>query len=114
MLLTQKVVMVGTLHKQCIYLFQLPDYENLYIDMNDVISVCAGCVNEEHENPNASVSPEIIEEKLLTYVCQYIEALFWYVRPQKLLFLAVDGVSPLAKLNNLRADLFTKVMHYRV
>ena len=93
-------------------MFQLPDYENLYIDMNDVISECAGCVNEEHENRNdATVTSEVIEEKLLTYVCQYIEALFWYVRPRKLLFLAVDGVSPLAKLNNKRADLFTKVMH---
>ena len=72
--------------------------------MNCIIYVCADCVNE---NPNdVTVTPE---EKLCTYVCQYIEALFWYLRPRKLLFLAVDGVSPLAKLNNKRADMFTKV-----
>ena len=80
--------------------------------MNDVIHVCAGCVNKEHESPgDAPVSHKVIEEELFTYVCQYIEALVWYVRPRKLLFLAVDGVSPLAKLNNQRVALFTKVMH---
>ena len=80
--------------------------------MNGIIYICAGCVNEEHKDPNdASMTPEVIEEKLLTYVCQYIEALFGYVRPRKLLFLAVDGVSPIAKLNNQRAALFTKVMY---
>ena len=93
-------------------MFQFPDYDNLYIDMNGIIHVCAGYINEEHENPDdASVTPEVIEKKLFTYVCQYIEALFCYVRPQKLLFLAVDGVSPIAKLNNQRVALFTKVMH---
>ena len=72
--------------------------------MNGIIYVCADCVNENPDD--ASVTPE---RKLFTYVCQYIEALFRYVRPRKLLFLAVDGVSPLAKLNNQRADLFTRV-----
>ena len=81
--------------------------------MNGIIHVCAGYVNEEHENPDgdASVTPEleVIEKKLFTYVCQYVEVLFCYVRPQKLLFLAVDGVSPIAKLNNQRAALFFKI-----
>ena len=95
---------------KCLFiLFQLriPNYDNLYIDMNGIIYVCARYVNEKHK----SLTPEVIdhEERMLIYVCQYINALFRYVRPRKLLFLAVDGVSPLAKLNNQRADLFTKV-----
>ena len=93
---------------KCLFiLFQLriPGYDNLYIDMNGIVYVCARYVNKKHK----SLTPEDIEEKMLIYVCRYINALFRYVRPQKLLFLAVDGVSPLAKLNNQRADLFTKV-----
>ena len=60
----------------------LPEFDNLYLDMNGIIHNCS------HGNdPTLKLS----EDEMFVRVFKYLEKLFEIVRPRKLLFMAVDG-----------------------
>ncbi|KRY61082.1 5'-3' exoribonuclease 1 [Trichinella britovi] len=66
---------------------QIPSYDNLYLDFNGIIHSCS------HPNfPDA------------TFRCT--EGIFQLIKPRKLLFIAVDGVAPRAKMNQQRSRRF--------
>ncbi|KAH9508700.1 5'-3' exoribonuclease 1 [Bulinus truncatus] len=79
--------------------FQLPDFDNLYLDMNGIIHVCS---HPEDENPHFRIT----EEKIFRDVCHYIDFLFRMIKPRKVFFMAVDGVAPRAKMNQQRGRRF--------
>ncbi|XP_063223399.1 5'-3' exoribonuclease 1 isoform X2 [Bacillus rossius redtenbacheri] len=79
--------------------FQLPEFDNLYLDMNGIIHMCS--------HPN-DFDPHfrITEEKIFKDIFHYIEVLFRMIQPQRLFFMAVDGVAPRAKMNQQRGRRF--------
>ncbi|CAH0556696.1 unnamed protein product [Brassicogethes aeneus] len=79
--------------------YQLPEFDNLYLDMNGIIHNCS---HPDDNNPHFRIT----EEKIFQDIFHYIEVLFRMIRPQQLFFMAVDGVAPRAKMNQQRGRRF--------
>ncbi|XP_043500398.1 5'-3' exoribonuclease 1 [Polistes fuscatus] len=79
--------------------YQIPEFDNLYLDMNGVIHICS------HPNDN-DISFRITQDEIFNNIFHYIEILFGMIQPKKLFFIAIDGVAPRAKINQQRARRF--------
>lgn len=75
----------------------VPVIDNFYLDMNGIIHNCT------HGNdPNTKLT----EEEMIRKIFMYLDKLFHIVKPQKLVFMAIDGVAPRGKMNQQRARRF--------
>ncbi|XP_030763279.1 LOW QUALITY PROTEIN: 5'-3' exoribonuclease 1-like [Sitophilus oryzae] len=79
--------------------YQIPEFDNMYLDMNGIIHMCS---HPDDNNPHFRIT----EEKIFKDIFHYLEVLFRMIRPQKLFFMAIDGVAPRAKMNQQRGRRF--------
>ncbi|XP_028906650.1 5'-3' exoribonuclease 1 isoform X2 [Ornithorhynchus anatinus] len=78
---------------------QIPEFDNLYLDMNGIIHQCS------HPNDD-DVHFRISDDKIFSDIFHYLEVLFRIIKPKKVFFMAVDGVAPRAKMNQQRGRRF--------
>ena len=89
-LINQQVT--GTTRAEC---------DHLYLDMNGIIH------NSAHsDDASDDLRLRLTEQQIFTNVFKYLDKLFRLVRPRRLLYMALDGVAPRAKMNQQRQRRF--------
>jgi 5'-3' exoribonuclease 1 len=79
----------------------LPEFDNLYLDMNGIIHACT------HPNDNDPNAKPLSFREMIQGMFSYIDRIVGeIVKPKKVLFMAIDGVAPRAKLNQQRSRRF--------
>eukprot|EP01091_Cochliopodium_minus_P010636 TRINITY_DN285_c0_g1_i2.p1 TRINITY_DN285_c0_g1~~TRINITY_DN285_c0_g1_i2.p1 ORF type:complete len:1238 (-),score=479.98 TRINITY_DN285_c0_g1_i2:99-3812(-) len=76
------------------------EFDNLYLDMNGIIHPCV--------HPEDRPAPET-EEEMMEELMRQVDRLLAMVRPRKVLFMAIDGVAPRAKMNQQRSRRFKTI-----
>lgn len=73
--------------------FELTSFQDhFYLDVNDIIRNCS-------INGNENAHLHITERQICVDVFNYIDNLFSMIKPRRLLFLAIDGVTPRAEMH---------------
>ncbi|KAK1144379.1 exonuclease II Exo2 [Aspergillus melleus] len=86
---------------------RIPEFDNLYLDMNGIIH---NCTHKDSDSPTFRMT----EDKMFIAIFNYIEHLYGKIKPNKLFFMAVDGVAPRAKMNQQRARRFRTALDAEV
>lgn len=88
----------------------VPDIDNLYLDMNGVVHNCVrgngAKDSEDAERYHNMLQTSRSNEDIFLDIFKYIDNIMSMIQPRKLIYFAIDGVAPRAKMNQQRSRRF--------
>lgn len=89
--------------------YDINSIDELFLDTNCLIHPV--CFKVAAENQALIISnPLRLEEKMIREIILYIEQIISYTNPSKLVYIAIDGVAPMAKIKHQRLRRFKSVL----
>lgn len=82
------------------------EVDTFYIDANCLFHPCCFKVLNYYQK---EINPELLEKKMFKRITNFIDYLIGYVNPKTKVFISVDGVAPMAKINQQRNRRFKSV-----
>lgn len=76
----------------------IPEFDNLYLDMNSILHTCTHSDNDTLNR--------MTDDQMYAAIFNYIDHLFDLIKPKEVFYMAIDGVAPRAKMNQQRARRF--------
>jgi 5'-3' exonuclease len=83
-----------------------PEIDRLYLDMNGILHGCSHNNNAGSDNDGGdyATSNRITNDQIFNNVCYYLDRVVSdMVQPKQVVYMAIDGVAPRAKLNQQRS-----------
>ena len=77
-----------------------PQIDNLYLDMNGIIHPCS------HPQGESEIRIPQNESEMFQNIKTYLDLILKLTKPKKLIYFAIDGVAPKAKMNQQRGRRF--------
>ncbi|EDQ92599.1 uncharacterized protein MONBRDRAFT_13375 [Monosiga brevicollis MX1] len=78
----------------------MPEFDNFYLDFNGIVHNCT------HGNEGDVRKSSQVTQDMMMAIFHEIQTLFDIIRPQRLLYIAIDGVAPRAKMQQQRQRRF--------
>jgi 5'-3' exonuclease len=90
--------------------------EYFLLDMNCMIHpICFETLkNIEKDKSDTSINMDKIENKMINNVIEYLEKMITIVKPTKCIYIAIDGVAPVAKMKQQRLRRFKSINDKKV
>lgn len=86
-------------NKTSIIKYNVQNIDNFYLDTNGIIHPsCFQILNKT----NFNISKDILENMMIDNIIKNISELINYVNPKKMVYIAIDGVAPFAKITQQR------------
>lgn len=83
--------------------------DNLYLDANCLFHPQCFKVLSHYNKKKSNITIDALESGMMKRIISYMDFLINYVKPKNKIFIAVDGVAPLAKMNQQRKRRFKSV-----
>jgi 5'-3' exonuclease len=80
------------------------------IDTNCLIHPTCFKILADEQNSKTKINFKSLENKMMNASIEYIEKLIKYVNPTKGIYIAIDGVAPMAKIKHQRVRRYKSVL----
>jgi len=88
--------------------------DEFYFDLNCLLHPTCFSVANEIFKENKVLTPEALENKMFNKIIQDMTDILEYIQPTKLVYIAIDGVAPMAKMKHQRLRRFKSVKEQEI
>jgi 5'-3' exonuclease len=88
--------------------------DEFFFDLNCLLHPTCFSVANEIFKENKKLSPEALENKMFNRIIEDITEILEYIQPTKLVYIAIDGVAPMAKMKHQRLRRFKSVKEQEI